>query len=496
VGQRHGAENTMTDNDHNELSQRLNFYGLEIHTSDYKHIHRLLNSSADKALDRFYDTVSDTPETGSFFSSQQHMDNAHKAQKNHWLQMFEEGLNDDYFKRANHIGETHARIGLDPKWYIGGYAMILEQVIEQAIKGGASSLLPGQRKLARTISTLVKVALLDMDIALSTYFVRAEENVRTTVVNKIGDALAKISDGDLTAQIDDLQDSYGQLQQDFNAAMEKLRGTIGSVAGGAETIASGASEIRTATDDLSQRTEQQAARLEESAGAMNRLTEAISETSTAISGLNSSVGMTHKEAVQGGEVVRSAVQAMDGIKKSSDSIEQIIKIIDGIAFQTNLLALNAGVEAARVGELGKGFAVVASEVRALAQRSSDAAEQIKQLIDESMGQVESGVRLVNDTGKVLEIIVTQMGEISAAATQVSSSTEEQSNDLQHINHAVADMDNVTQQNAAMVEEATAAARAMASEAERLSILVAQFRVSGASMQRQPYMENTSLLRAS
>ena len=459
-----------------ELGQRMSFYELAAHKKEYASIYKTLEAHADAALDLFYDKLSATPEVSHFFSSGQMIDRAHQAQKNHWLRLFGEGLDQEYLDRAVHIGDTHARIGLEPQWYIGGYALILEQVIEQMIAGGARKAIPGQSKLARTVSSLVKVALLDMDLALSTYFVKAEENVRTMVVSKIGSALEDISNGDLTSRIDDLPESYAKLQSDFNAAMEKLRGIIEAVTDGSRSITAGAGEIRTASDDLSRRTEQQAARLEESAGAMSRLSDAVSDTSQSISGLNTSVTMTHKEALQGGEVVRNAVKAMDDIQKSSDSIAQIIKIIDGIAFQTNLLALNAGVEAARVGELGKGFAVVANEVRALAQRSSEAAEEIKHLIGESLGQVESGVRLVNDTGKVLDVIVNQMGEISEVATQISESTAVQSKDLQQINHAVADMDQVTQQNAAMVEEATAAARAMAAEAERLSGMVAQFKV--------------------
>jgi len=458
------------------LQRRLDYYGLETMAPEYGAICDLLEKNVDAALDLFYAKLNARPEISGFFQSREAMSRAHSAQKSHWLHMFGQGLSEKYEKSATRIGHTHARIGLDPQWYIGGYATILEQLILKMLTGGLRGLNPGNRKTARTLASLVKVALLDMDLALSTYFVQAEENVRATVVNKIGDALSRISEGDLTVEIEGLPASYGRLQQDFNTAIGKLRTTLQSVTSGAETITFGAGEVRAASDDLSIRTEQQAAQLEESAAAMSRLTSAITESSKMINSINHSINITHQDALHGGQVVSEAVRAMDGIQSSSDSIAQIIKIIDGIAFQTNLLALNAGVEAARVGELGKGFAVVASEVRALAQRSSEAAEQIKHLINESMSQVENGVRLVNDTGKVLEAIVNQISDIHGSTNEVSRSTEEQSDSLRHLNQAVSEMDKVTQQNAAMVEQTTAASRSMASEAEALSQIVSQFHV--------------------
>ena len=194
----------MSSQNGSALSKRLSFYGIDGHDKDFGRIRKSLDKHADKALDRFYEKVGSTPETAHFFASQSAMDHAHNAQKQHWLKIFGEGLTESYVESATRIGNVHARIGLDPQWYIGGYAMILEQVITKMMLSGGGALLPGQRAQARVIAKLVKVALLDMDMALSTYFVRAEENVRTTVVNKIGAALASISDGDLTARITDL----------------------------------------------------------------------------------------------------------------------------------------------------------------------------------------------------------------------------------------------------------------------------------------------------
>ncbi|MDR6788721.1 methyl-accepting chemotaxis protein [Sphingomonas sp. BE138] len=245
-------------------------------------------------------------------------------------------------------------------------------------------------------------------------------------------------------------------------------------------INSGASDIRSASDDLSQRTEQQAASLEETAAAMEEITSTVRRTATDAAEADKIVSTARREAAASGEVVRRAVEAMSGIERSSSEISEIISVIDAIAFQTNLLALNAGVEAARAGDAGKGFAVVASEVRALAQRSADAAKDVKVKINASTEQVDLGVGLVDEAGKALQTINLRIGEISSLMAGISAAAEQQAIGLQQVNTAVGEMDNVTQQNAAMVEEATAAARSLASEADALSRQVSRFTVDAAT----------------
>jgi len=212
---------------------------------------------------------------------------------------------------------------------------------------------------------------------------------------------------------------------------------------------------------------------------MNHVTSNVGETARGAVSVQHSIGEAHQEATDGGVVVERAVAAMAAIERSAQEITQIINVIDGIAFQTNLLALNAGVEAARAGDAGKGFAVVANEVRALAQRSADAAKDIKELITASSEQVAGGVRLVGETGELLQKIVTRVGEINDKVRGIAQSTESQSTNLQQVNTAVAEMDRMTQHNAAMVEESTAAARSLAQEANQLTGLVSRFRTSGA-----------------
>ncbi len=296
------------------------------------------------------------------------------------------------------------------------------------------------------------------------------------VVEALGTGLGHLADNDLTFRIEhSFAADYDTLRVNFNRAMTAVSDTIAAVATAANGINSGAADIRQASDDLSQRTEQQAASLEETAAAMDEITTTVRETAAGARRANDAVVEARTEAESSGDVVRRAVDAMGGIERGSAEISEIISVIDGIAFQTNLLALNAGVEAARAGDAGKGFAVVASEVRALAQRSADAAKDVKTRINASSEQVEAGVSLVSATGKALERIIARIGEISTLVSTIAQSAEQQAIGLQQVNTAVTEMDGVTQQNAAMVEEATAAARSLAEEAARLTSEVARFR---------------------
>ncbi len=307
--------------------------------------------------------------------------------------------------------------------------------------------------------------------------VAQSSNQSHDVVEAIGNGLSHLAEGDLAYRITKhVPKEYESLRKDFNRAMESLADAMSSVTQTSRAIHAGASEIRAATNDLSQRTEQQAASLAESATAMNEITGMVKETAHSASQVTSAITDAHREASEGGVVVDKAVTAMGAIEKSSQEISQIITVIDGIAFQTNLLALNAGVEAARAGDAGKGFAVVANEVRALAQRSAEAARDIKDLITTSAQQVGEGVDLVGEAGTMLGRIVTRVGEISALISSISESTETQAAGLQQVNSSVNDMDKMTQQNAAMVEESTAAARSLATEAEDLNQLIARFKL--------------------
>ncbi|MBN8933279.1 MAG: methyl-accepting chemotaxis protein, partial [Rhizobium pusense] len=275
------------------------------------------------------------------------------------------------------------------------------------------------------------------------------------------------------------------VRRDFNAAAEKLETALARVAENARGIDAGASEIKSAADDLAKRTEQQAAALEETAAALEEITITVRNSTSRAQEAGQLVGRAKTGAEQSGEIVRRAVAAMQAIEKSSAEINNIIGVIDEIAFQTNLLALNAGVEAARAGEAGKGFAVVAQEVRELAQRSASAAKEIKALIGTSSEQVREGVLLVGDTGRALETIVADVQEINRNVGAIVEAAQEQSSGLQQINTAVNQMDQDTQKNAAMVEETTAATYNLSREVSSLNELLALFELSGSVQRVQP-----------
>ena len=313
---------------------------------------------------------------------------------------------------------------------------------------------------------------------------RQTDEVQNAVVTSLAEALASLAENDLTARIStDFPGRYGSIKSDFNAAMGQLQSTIETVATNTHGIHSGTGEISQAADDLSRRTEQQAASLEETAAALDQITATVRKTSEGAKHASEVVTTAKADAERSGKVVQDAVVAMGEIEKSSGQISNIIGVIDEIAFQTNLLALNAGVEAARAGEAGRGFAVVASEVRALAQRSAEAAKEIKALISTSSTQVSAGVQLVGETGKALSRIVTQVTEITGIVMEIAASAREQATALGEVNGAVNQMDQMTQQNAAMVEQSTAASNSLAQEAEKLAALVGQFRVGEAPARR-------------
>jgi methyl-accepting chemotaxis protein len=310
------------------------------------------------------------------------------------------------------------------------------------------------------------------------------ERVRS--VNGVAAGLQALSNADLAYRITERFDpAFEALKVDFNVSAERLERAMLQVVENASTIQSSAQEIAKASEELSGRTERQAANLEETAAALDQVTATVAKSAGGAGHASAVAAEAKHEAERSSALMADAIKAMDGIKSSSTQITQIIGVIDEIAFQTNLLALNAGVEAARAGDAGRGFAVVAQEVRALAQRSAEAAKEIKGLIAASSDQVRDGVSIVSETGVALGAISEKVAEIHGLIAEIATSSQEQATGLGQVNTAVNQMDQVTQQNAAMVEEATAAAARLSDEADALNGMVASFRLSGHSGGRRP-----------
>ena len=447
------------------------------------------------ALDVFYGQARAWPETKALFRDEDHLQSARSRQMSHWSVIAQGDFGEDYARRVRAIGEAHARIGLDCKWYIAAYAMVLEELVVAVVREkrragvfGAKGV--SEEDLALMVGALIKSALLDMSLSISVYLEAAEverrkaaearqaaEAQQRAAVQACAEALSRLAAGDLLHRIgDELPDAYAALRDDFNRALQTLQETVTIVADNADQMLSGAGEISTAADEMSRRTERQAATLEETAAAVEEITATVKRAAERAAQANAVAAKAQADAKETGQVVQDAVAAMSGIERSAGEISQIIGVIDEIAFQTNLLALNAGVEAARAGEAGKGFAVVAQEVRALAQRSAAAAKEIKALISTSSNQVAQGVSLVGQAGDALQGILAQVAEISTLVSEMACSAQEQATGLSQVNDAVSQIDHTTQQNAAMVEESTAASHALAAEARQLTAAIERFRI--------------------
>lgn len=484
-----------------EVNERLEFIGLDdAATQNLLAVMPIIEKALPGALDEFYDHAIAHPDMRQYFPDKPKMDTARSAQIRHWRAIGSGDFAGKFLQESVAIGRTHARLGLEPRWYIGAYAIILDLIVAKVVEARWPRAMFGARsanatQLSAELGALVKVTMLDMDLAISVYLEelekrrREEEQVRVRaeseqrrVLSLFGESLQRLAEGDLTVKIDTtFMGDYETLRGNFNAALDSLASAMSTIGVAAEGFRATAEEIAIASDNLSSRTERQAASLEESAGALNQITEAVNQNASGAKKVAGIAAGARVEAERSNEVIQDATAAMAEIKQSFEKISGTLSMIDEIAFQTNLLALNAGVEAARAGEAGRGFAVVAQEVRVLAQRSAEAAKVIKSLLANSSSHVDRGVKSVAETGEALAAIVGRVTEIDKLVGSIAASSEDQASGLNEINQAITQMDQVTQQNAAMVEEATAASASLKSESRHLAASVSRFR-TGNEMQ--------------
>lgn len=476
-----------------EMEERLKFVGLD--GSQREHLIALLpviDRALSSALDAFYAKAKMTPSTGRFFAGDAHIARAKARQTDHWKRIASARFDAEYQENVIAIGRTHAQIGLEPRWYIGGYALILQELFDAVLRDELSGFLYEKKAATASVkvASVMKAALIDMDFSISTYLEAlakersSAEAERTSIEHEQGAAqvainrvLAAVADGDLTAVIsDNLSPRFSILKENFNEAIGRLRSALFDVHTAVGQISSGVTEISVATGDLSQRTELQAGALEEAVAALAQITKVVEGTAKSTQTAQAIAKQATNDAGQSTVVIEEATASMIAIENSSQQITTIIAMMEEIAFQTNLLALNAGVEAARAGDAGKGFAVVAQEIRALAQRSAAAAKEIEALIAKSSSDVAKGVTLVNAVGKALQSIIARVRELNDHIDLTARSAHEQATGIAEISNAVSSLEQVTQQNATMMEETNASAATLSNVGMRLARLVDGFKI--------------------
>ncbi|WP_424928525.1 globin-coupled sensor protein [Amaricoccus tamworthensis] len=484
------------------MEKRLEFMGIDERASaSIRTLAPLLGREVPRGLEKFYETLRATPEVSRFFAGDAQIGRAQRAQASHWTNILNGDFGDDYLRNVTKIGEVHAKIGLEPRWYIEGYSLIVEHLIRSAIEEHfAKPAKPAKQGFLRkdthadtsspadfayALANVVKAAFLDMDIAISVYAEEAEKAKRAEaeakareqeqVTSCFGAALDAIAHKQLGFRItDDLPPAYHKLRDDFNGALGELASTIDGIDSSVETINAQLATISSSADGLASRSAEQVASLENTAAALEEITQTVRETSQRADEAGSLVSGTKTDAEKSGAVVRDAIEAMEKITTSSNEISKIITVINDIAFQTNLLALNAGVEAARAGEAGRGFAVVAQEVRNLAQRAADASREISSLISSSVEQIQSGVGLVDATGTALSTISGRVLEINEHIGSIVTATREQALTLDAINGSVTEIDRGNQHNANMANDTSEATVSLVEQVRHISALLEEF----------------------
>jgi methyl-accepting chemotaxis protein len=499
----------MTALSQNDLQTRLDFVGL-----DDVARHRLAAASAsikshlEPALDRFYSKLKEEPAVAGFFSSEGQVGRAQSKQVGHWQAIAEGRLDDDYFTASTKVGLVHARIGLEPRWHIGGYSLIMETLVRGLMADGVAEILTPKKgafgrsvppssaeietKMAafsETLISVLKTIMLDVDIGVSAYFAKVSQETEAAsagarakiqqAVSATGSVLQDVARGDLRSRVEEkLDPEFEQIKHDTNAVAERLTTIVSQLQQTSRSIKVASTEILSGVNDLADRTTRQAATIEQTTASIEQLASAVDDNAGRAATASEKAQNVARNATSGGEAMEAANEAMTAIETSSAKISNIIGLIDDIAFQTNLLALNASVEAARAGDAGKGFAVVAVEVRRLAQSAANASSEVKKLIEASASEVRKGAQLVSRASEVLLDILGGARESAVLIDSIAQASRNQALSLGEVKVAVRQMDEMTQHNAALVEETNAAIEQTDGQVGQLDRIVDVFQISG------------------
>jgi methyl-accepting chemotaxis protein len=484
------------------LQSRLEFIGLdEASRARLADVRPHVEAHLSPALDKFYAKLSTVPEVSRFFDGKPQMSRAQGKQVGHWQAIAAGQLDDDYFQSSTKVGLRHAQIGLEPRWHIGGYGLIMETLVRGLVhdvmaeavkptKGRFGRSVPRKPEdimadvdsMSESLVAVLKAMLLDIDIGVSAYFRKLTEDSRAAddaarakirdAVEATGTVLTKVAEGDLTHRVTATLDAeFDGIKDCTNGVVDRLTAIVGQLQNSSRSLKNATGEILAGANDLADRTTRQAATIEQTSASVEQLTTTVTENAKRASTVSEKAHMVAKNAISGGETMNLANEAMSAIEASSSKISKIIGLIDDIAFQTNLLALNASVEAARAGEAGKGFAVVAVEVRRLAQSAANASSEVKQLIEASAAEVRNGTALVSKATETLQDIVAGAEESASLIDSIAQANRLQSEALSEVSVAVRQMDEMTQHNAALVEETNAAIEQTEGQANELDRIV-------------------------